>query len=64
MKKIRDMVCEGKRMPTPSYKKCQKSENDNGFNNISKSVYDTFVELVNDCLAQSLCKCITYYFDN
>ena len=52
MKMIRDMVCEGKRMPTPKYKQCKKDK-DNGLNKISKSVYNAFIELVNDCWAQS-----------
>eukprot|EP00487_Bulimina_marginata_P003482 TRINITY_DN18400_c0_g1_i1.p1 TRINITY_DN18400_c0_g1~~TRINITY_DN18400_c0_g1_i1.p1 ORF type:complete len:154 (-),score=3.05 TRINITY_DN18400_c0_g1_i1:350-760(-) len=52
MKMIRDMVCQGKRMPTPKHRECRKNK-ENGMSTISKSVYNMVLELVNDCWAQS-----------
>eukprot|EP01084_Bolivina_argentea_P151799 264915_1 len=55
VKQIRDMVCQGKRMKIPKFKKCDRLNNglSNKKYNISKSVYNAFVELINDCWAQS-----------
>jgi len=52
MKQIRDMVCEGRRMPTPKWRQCRKDEN-NGFRKVPKAVYNAYLDLVNDCWAQS-----------
>merc|ERR1712154_202723 len=54
MKMIRDMVCEGKRMRTPTYSECRAcKDGHNGLSKISKTVYGAVIELINDCWAQS-----------
>eukprot|EP01083_Nonionella_stella_P006247 18173_1 len=53
MKMIRDMVCQGERMPTPTYKECQRKKKEYALANVEEAVYNTLIKLINQCWAQS-----------